>query len=708
MSLRFTILIFLLFTQLSCSPDGAEQTTPLSSTDVAVISPSATEAAEYIAVDDLPGLLKRGVVRLLAPTFDRDPALVRDGMPVLAYQQLAEKFLASLSLRAQWVYVDEFDQLLPSLNEGKGDLIVTNMSITKQRQTLASFSVPLTEIDELLVTTTQHRVTSIEQIGSLSVAVPEGTAYVETLNALKEDYPELEIQIVPSHNSDIDMLEGVTAGKFQATVLDSNIAKQLLRTSDNIHADVVLKQHRKISWALRSNNPLLRQKLDEFFFAEHIRESRKDIAFRDWTEIKKTKSLRLLTLNNPASYFMWRGELLGFDYDLIKRFANENDLRLVVIVKDDIESLFAALQAGEGDIIAASITTTEERKAQGLSFSKRYLSVTEQLVGKMTGSEQSHSELASVDQLEGKTIVVNPQTTFYARLKAIEESGIKINIKQQAGATTEELIASVIAGEYDYTLADSHLVAIEKTYREDLWVAMEFGDKRDIAFVLRPNQSELMDTINHYVTNNYRGLFFNVTYNKYFKNKRKMSQYRKSRVIAGSDLSPYDSLVKRESISHKVDWRLITAQMYQESKFDPDAHSFAGAQGLMQVLPRTAKEFGYNNLYQPENSIGAGVAYIYWLRDRFPGELSLDQRTYFTLAAYNAGTGHVRDARRLAKQMGMDPTQWFGNVENAMLLLAKPEYAKKARFGYVRGSEPVSYVRSIRDRYLGYLETHDN
>ena len=404
---------------------------------------------------------------------------------------------------------------------------------------------------------------------------------------------------------------------------------------------------------------------------------------------------------------MWRGELLGFDYDLIKHFSNENDLRLVVIVKDDIESLFAALQAGEGDIIAASITATESRKAKGLSFSTRYLNVTEQLVGKVgaRGQEVSEGEF-SLDQLGGKTIVVNPQTSFYARLKAIKDSGVDINIKKRPGVTTEELISAVLSGEYDYTLADSHLVAIEKTYRDDLDVVMDFGDKRDIAFVLRPNQPALMAAMNRYVGKNYRGVFFNVTYNKYFKNKRKMVQYRENRVLAGKQLSPYEPLVKREAINHKIDWRLLTAQMYQESKFDPDAKSFAGAQGLMQVLPRTAKQFGYKNLYQPENGIGAGTTYLSWLRDRFPGELSLDQRTYFTLAAYNAGTGHVRDARKLAKQLGKDPTQWFGNVEEAMLLLAKPAYAKKARFGYVRGSEPVRYVRSIRDRYLGYLETH--
>jgi len=143
--------------------------------------------------------------------------------------------------------------------------------------------------------------------------------------------------------------------------------------------------------------------------------------------------------------------------------------------------------------------------------------------------------------------------------------------------------------------------------------------------------------------------------------------------------------------------------MYQESRFNPKAKSFAGARGLMQVMPRTAGQMGVTGLYKPENGIRAGVAYMGWLEERFPKSLPFDQKIYFTLAAYNAGHGHVRDARVLAEQLGKDPNRWFNHVEDAMLLLSKPEYYKKARFGYVRGREPVNYVREIRDRYFGYL-----
>ena len=172
---------------------------------------------------------------------------------------------------------------------------------------------------------------------------------------------------------------------------------------------------------------------------------------------------------------------------------------------------------------------------------------------------------------------------------------------------------------------------------------------------------------------------------------------------AGRDISPYDELERGETLKYGLDWRLITSQMYQESRFNPKARSFAGAQGLLQVMPRTGRQLGYSNLTRPENGVAAGVAYMDWLEQRFPARLDLAEKLYFTLAAYNAGHGHVEDARRLAERLGKDPDKWFGNVEEAMLLLSRPEYARQARYGYVRGAEPVKYVRQIKNRYLGYV-----
>ena len=142
----------------------------------------------------------------------------------------------------------------------------------------------------------------------------------------------------------------------------------------------------------------------------------------------------------------------------------------------------------------------------------------------------------------------------------------------------------------------------------------------------------------------------------------------------------------------------------QESRFNPRARSEAGAQGLMQVLPITATQMGFDDLRKPEVGLHAGIKYLHWLRERFELDIPVLDRIWFALAAYNAGLGHVLDARRLAEQQGLDPNRWFNQVEKAMQLLSKPKYADKARHGYVNSSEVIRYVQSIRDRYHAYLQ----
>jgi membrane-bound lytic murein transglycosylase F len=212
-----------------------------------------------------------------------------------------------------------------------------------------------------------------------------------------------------------------------------------------------------------------------------------------------------------------------------------------------------------------------------------------------------------------------------------------------------------------------------------------------------------MAEINAFIASHYRGLFFNVVYEKYFE---RPGQFESgwNEADAADRLSPYDEIVREVAAEHGYDWRLTTAQMYQESRFDPRAKSWAGARGLMQVLPRTARELGITDLEDPRTGIEAGLRYMVWVWDRFPDDLESAEHMWFTLAGYNAGHGHVRDARRLARQLDLDADLWFGNVELAMLKLSQAQYAQQARHGFVRGREPVGYVRGIRERYRAYVD----
>ena len=690
-SLGLLIALALLFT--GC----AQETDP-------ALQESTLEPKAYIEQGDLEAIRQHGSLRLIAPRFDGTAALPREGIPAQHYQQIAEAFAQQLKLNIQWVFVDDFAALIPTLLRGEGDVIVTNMTVTPPRQEQVLFSRPINKINEVLVSRPENAIEDPSLLTELTLSVPEGTAYIDTLQALSEKHQlSLNLTIASSGTHTKDLLSAIQSGDLQATVLDSNIAARLLLDYPELTTSLVLKRHRPVGWATRKSSPELLNQLNEFLVSHHLQSSANERHQRNWADIKQQGRLRMLTLNNPASYFMWRGELMGFDLDLIKKFAKQHQLQIAVILKDSIPELITALQEGEGDVIAASLTQSPERESLGLQFSRPYLKVSEQLVGRKNGPS-----VTSVEQLANQNVGVNPETVFYAVFKELQAQGIELQLKEYPKTNTETLMNKLVAGEFDFAAVDSHLLAIEIAHRDDLTLNAELKPgaehKANIAWGLRPNQPRLKEKLDDFIKQEYRGLFYNVTFNKYFKNNRKMRQHKADRVIPGEALSPFDDLIKPLAKQYGMDWRLIVSQMYQESKFRPKAKSFAGALGLMQVMPRTARDLGYNNLELPKNGISAGMAYMNWLEQRFPGELDLQERIFFTLAAYNAGAGHVRDARRLADQLGKDPNRWFGNVEEAMLLLAQSKYHKKARFGYVRGSEPVQYVKQIRDRYLGYLQ----
>jgi len=221
----------------------------------------------------------------------------------------------------------------------------------------------------------------------------------------------------------------------------------------------------------------------------------------------------------------------------------------------------------------------------------------------------------------------------------------------------------------------------------------------------------LLAKVNSYIRKKYKGLFYNVTYNKYFKNMGRMESHRESVRVMQEDgkLSPYDDLVKKYAEKYGFDYMLMVSQMHQESRFNPNAKSYTGARGLFQVMPRTARSIGFKDkkkLLDPETGIHAGIKYMRWVSERFDHyNIPEDELIWFTLAAYNAGSGHVTDAIRLAKQKGWDASKWFDNVERAMLLLSQKKYANKARYGYVRGREPYNYVRQIKYRWEIYQQS---
>jgi membrane-bound lytic murein transglycosylase F len=657
-------------------------------------------ARGYVELGDLPALTERGRLRILTP-YTGETHLPREGLPLQAERELAIGLAHELGLRPVLVSVRDFGALIPNLLEGRGDLIAANLTVTERRSERVAFTVPVGQAIEQVVARAgdEEGIRRLRDLAGRTVAVPPGTTFWDTAQALRAQVPELRILSTGQFIDMPETLERVATGAFDLTIADSNVLDVVLDYRDDIAPVLDVSARRPLAWAVRPDNPELLAAVNTYLNREQLARGQGERSTADLPAIKERGVLRLVTRNTPATYFLWRGELMGFEYELAQRFARRLGVVLEVVVAPTHEDMLRMLVDGKADLAAAFLTPTAEREAMGIAFSRHYHYATEWVVGR--AREEAFDDL---DDLRGRRIGVRASSSYWQTLQALDPQAVGFElVALDETLDAEQIVAQVAANKIDLTVLDSHLLDMELTWRDDVRGLLELGEREAQGWAVRADNPKLLDAVNAFLRSSYRGEFYNITYRKYFKNPHNIERHREERVsVEGGVLSPYDALVREYAEQFGFDWRLIVAQMYQESRFDPDAESWAGAQGLMQVMPRTAREMGFEELTDPETGIHAGVKYMDWVRDRFEPELPVRDRTWFTLAAYNAGAGSVRDARRLARQKGWDPDRWFGNVERAMLLLSQRKYAAQARHGYVRGREPVNYVRNIRDRYEAY------
>ncbi len=656
----------------------------------------------FIASGDLEQIRKSGRLRVLYPRVTVGTHLPRKGNTLDYELDLARSYAETLGLEPVFIYVESRERLIPDLLAGRGDLIAGNLTVTPERRDQVAFTVPLEVVREQVVIRAGD--TDLDGPGDLvgrRVAVRRSSSYWETVNSLRSEHDGIEIQEVPEELDTEEILHRVALGSYDLAVADSNLVDATLSYRDDLRSALDLTDDRAVAWAVRPGSRELLAGLNRFLTDSRLTTRETALDRSDLPGIHERRVIRVLTRNSPASYFLWKGRLMGFEYDLAKRFSKRHRLRLEMIVPPAGEDLLEWLREGKGDVIAASMTPAKTDRVQGLEFSRPYNWVSQLVV-----TRSDDVTLSAPVDLAGRTFHVRRSSAYWESLEQRIADGATFKLAEApAQMSTEEIIAKVADGSFDLTLADSHILDIELTWRDNVRGAFPLGEPVALAWVVRKENPELLATVNDFLRREYRGLFYNMKYDQYFRNAARIRSHIEQGHAASGGLSPYDDVVRRFADEAGFDWRLIVSQMFQESRFDPQARSFAGAVGLMQVLPRTAEELGYtDDLHDPETGISAGVAYLSWVRDRFDEELPVTDRMWFTLAAYNAGPGHVRDARRLAEKLGLNPNRWDDNVEAAMRLLSSPKYYSGAPHGYCRCGQAVHYVREIRQRYLAYVE----
>lgn len=431
-------------------------------------------------------------------------------------------------------------------------------------------------------------------------------------------------------------------------------------------------------------------------------------------KIKKKGKLVAVMDYNSTNYFIYRGEPMGYQYELLKLLAEELDVKLEVKVENDIDKNFEMLKRGDCDIIGINLTITKER-SKTIDFTYPHSQTHQVLVQRkpenwrsLTKDQLEANLLRNQLDLADKVIYVQKGTSYEQRMKNLsDEIGGSIKLIEKSDNEVEELIELVARGEIDYTVADENIALVNQIYYPNLDVKTAVSFPQNMAWGLKKGDDLLKLEIDTWLKEFKKSTKYALIYAKYFKNPRSVRIVESDYYAKNSGkVSGYDDYIKKYSKNIDWDWRLLASLIYQESRFKPNVKSWAGAYGLMQLMPTTAKRFGVNKSSSPESNIKAGVDFIKWLDKRFEkrGITDEEEKIKFIIASYNVGLGHILDARRLAEKDGKNPDIWENNVDEYILKKSKPQYYKDpvVKYGYCRGSETYNYVIEIMDRFEHY------
>ncbi len=422
----------------------------------------------------------------------------------------------------------------------------------------------------------------------------------------------------------------------------------------------------------------------------------------DLPQLKDSGRLVVLTLYSSTSYFIYRGQEMGFQYELAQQFAESQGLTLEVKVARNVYDLERKLLAGEGDLIAYNLPITKEGH-DSMTYCGNEI-ITHQVI--VQRSRGGNKPLKDVTELIGKDVYVKPGK-YYERLVNLNQElggGICIHKVTADSIGVEDLIAQVSRGEIPYTVADNDVAKLNTTYYPNLDIRLAISFDQRSSWAVRKSSPLLAQAANEWQKTNDASPAYTASMKRYFETSKALPHSPILSLQKGI-ISHYDDLFKKYAKKIDWDWRLLASLAYKESNFDTTAVSWAGAKGLMQLMPSTAHAMGVpaGKEQNAEESVKAAVKYLKLTAQSFTS-IPEPERIYFVLASYNSGIGHVLDAMALTRKYGKNPHVWLDNVEKYILLKSNEEYFTDSvcKYGYFRGAETYAFVRDIMGRYEQY------
>ncbi len=428
---------------------------------------------------------------------------------------------------------------------------------------------------------------------------------------------------------------------------------------------------------------------------------------RDLAEILTEGKIVAVTDYNSTNYFIYKGEPMGYQFEMLYAFAAYLGVKLELVAENDIDKSFQMLKNNEVDLITSNLTVTSKRK-KSISFTEPYGQTRQVLVQRKVTEEESFKGKKLIRNpldLDKKVVYVQKNSSFADRLRNLsDEIGGTISIVEMEKYEAEQLVELVANGDIEYTVCDENVARVQATFHTNLDVETPVGFPQNLAWAVRNESTDLQKKLNEWLGNFTKTAEYRMLKNKYYDNPT-LARMMKSDYfyVHGGNISQYDEQIKLISSQLNWDWRLLASLIYQESRFKHNQESSSGAYGLMQFMPSTAKQYGIDHKASPTTQLETGVKYLIWLDEKMKdNKIPDNERVKFILAAYNAGIGHVLDARNLAKKYGKNPNVWDNNVD--FFIQNKSEFYTDSivRFGSLRGKETYRYVNEILDRYEHY------
>jgi len=694
LAVSLSATLFLLFSALILS----KKEQPLSPEMVRETMISAGTEKRYSSESeqarDSDGILANGKLRILVPQGESIANISSSEADLLS------RFAQAENLIHEWIIVEDQSTMLTRLEEGEGDVIaLMSRSNSAEGQDGILHTLPWgVSRQQLIGRAGGINTMSLADLAVRQVALKRTSPAWSILSGLNNENSGMELLLIPENTDIKTILKKVASGHYDLAVVDSMALPADLEFHYQLGVVMDLTEDRYMTWGVNENAESLQQALNNFLNKRHLELEADRVYREDMPTIKQRRQLRLITYQSTVNYYYNRGRFRGFEYELINKFAEDRGLRLDVVVASSWQEMQDMLETGKGDIIAASIPESIAAKETTLGLSRPYNYAVPVLVGRL------NETLVDFRDLEGRTIMLSTESPYREILERIRSQGINFTIlTADTNLNAEEVLFGVAQGVYDLGVLGSHEVNAEFSRQLNLKAHFNLTDPEALVWAVRKSSPLLLSELDEFIKAEYRKGFYNVVYARYIENPDAV--VANTRLFTQLDqLSPYDEIVHKFADLYSFDWRLIVAQMYQESRFNPYAVSTAGAEGLMQLLPDTAKSIGITELRDPHENIYGGIVYLDYLRNLFEEDLALEDRTWFTLASYNAGYARVRRARKLAADMGLDENRWFDNVEIAMLRLARPYERDGEVLRNCRCGQAVVYVREIKALYNNYLQ----